>query len=805
MLDTTGATQAWFAGKSVLIDPDPSLPDAQFLGPFQIQSVVDGDEITVSATDAQIIEAALGAGDAVEWHVVWPIEELSAIEFAQRQRGLLQNLIGLTSAPDKLSPFVAPMEQAPLLQMGMLATGPYLVDGGWLDVVPSEVHLKAGYGSAKSPLVSTTSLAAEFGNPELSWEYFDGDGWRQLGAAEGLVDTTLDFAGSGRVSFVVPDNLSIAEIGGQEDHWVRARLVGGDYGRPRYIFEQEAGAAPGDLTQKVVVSTDHMRPPEISRLTSRFDLPPVHVPKLVVARNNLRDLDQSSANRRSESAYRMFFGAFEPPLVDAVEERRTETDADRLGRAMLIGFTKPLETGLTSLFVRAADREAHQDLEFSTLGPDGAWSPAPLAEADATHGFYRSGLVYLSITSRPAQIQLFGRTLYWLRVRAVGTGAQEWAPSLHGLWPNGVPIRQTETVLHEPLGSSDGEPNQDVQLLKTRILPETLELRVRERLGTEEVDALRAAFGEDAVLDAVPNLPGQWVRWRWVDSLTDQTGDDRVFLANAGGKVTFGDGQNGRLPLAGRDNLRAFSYQSGGERTETAAFAEAGIRGSLEGLDVVLAPTAIAGGRDLPTRPEMVARIPDAVRHASQGLSLSDIEAMARDIDSEIVQVRAFPPRAGRDAVLVAVLARGAGRTPVYTLARREQLGRALRQKMSDAWPDNCLDVQSVKFVGLSVNVSLVAKPGQAARLQSEAKAHLDLFLDASLGGPDGQGWPPERPLWPTDIRRELSTLEALSRITCVEIARHDGGDIGKVGPEEVIAAIRTRDVTVSVVEEDAP
>ena len=805
VLDTTGATQAWFAGKEVLIDPSPSLTNAPFLGPFAIQSVVDGDEIAVSATDAQAIEAVLGAGDNVVWHVVWPIEALSPNEFSQRQRALVQNLVGITGTPKKLSPFVAPLEQAPLSQMGALAAGPYLVEDGWLGVVPQDEHLKAIYDGVAAPVISTTALAAEFGNPELSWEYFDGDGWRKLGAAEGLVDATLDFAGSGSVSFVVPDGLSKAEIGGQEDYWVRARLVGGDYGRPRYIVEQKPGPVAGDLIQNVVVSTDHMRPPEISRLTSRFTLPPDHVPDLVVARNNLRDLDQSSANRRQETAFRMFYGAFEPPLVDASAKRRAQIGEDRLGRAMLIGFSRPLETGLISLFVSVADREAHQDLEFSTLGADGAWSPAPLAEVDATHGFNRSGLVTLSIASRPAQTQLFGRTLHWLRVRAVGHGAADWLPRIHGLWPNGVPIRQTETVLHEPLGSSDGEPYQEVQLLKTRILPQTLELRVRERLGTEEVAELRAAFGEAAVLDTVPNLPGQWVRWRWVESLTDQSGDDRVFLANASGKVSFGDGQNGRLPLAGRDNLRAFSYQSGGERTETIAFADAGIRGSLEGLDAVLAPAAIAGGRDLLSRPEMVARVPDALRHANQGLSLSDIEAMARDIDSEIVQVRAFPPGPQRDGILVSVLARGAGRAPVYSLARREQLSRALRDEMSDAWSADCLVVQSVKFAEVIVDLSLVAKPGQAARLQSEAKERLDRFLDASAGGPEGQGWPPGRPLWPTDIRRELSDLGALSRVEDIDIARSDGGDINKIAPYEVIAAIRSRDITISVVEDEAP
>ena len=86
------------------------------------------------------------------------------------------------------------------------------------------------------------ALERGYDNPELSWEFFDGDGWRRL--EQGFVDGTQELATSGTVSFRVPATLSATEIGGREDLWIRARLVGGDYGRPKYVVTTTQTRAP---------------------------------------------------------------------------------------------------------------------------------------------------------------------------------------------------------------------------------------------------------------------------------------------------------------------------------------------------------------------------------------------------------------------------------------------------------------------------------------------------------------------------------------------------------------------------------
>ena len=457
-------------------------------------------------------------------------------------------------------------------------------------------------------------------------------------------------------------------------------------------------------------------------------------------------------------------------------------------------------------------------VRIAVLGADNQWTEAPLTSLDPTLGLTRSGLISFQVPIEPAQVRLLGESLHWIRVSVpAGTAA---TPNIERAWLNGVAVLQATTHEQELIGSSTGEPGQSFQLLNAPMLPDSLELRVRERLGQEDIDQIRREGEADDVLTDVPNIPGIWVKWTRVDTFIGQSAGERVYLADAGGTIRFGEGT--KQPIAGADNLRAFSYASGGSRIETQAFAEASVTASVEALEVVLAPIAIAGGRDMPGRAELVQRMPDVLRHAGAGLSLRDIENLARDRDNEIVQVRAFAPAAPSDPVRLVVLGRGESRAPVYSRASRDALRSALNAVMSDAYGSECLSVETVAFAPLVVTVRLIAKPGRAAELDARANTVLQTFLHpakgfypativASAAGddlwpvpdpyPGGQGWPPGRGLWPTDIRRVLAALPDLDRIEQIDIADADNRPAGPAQSNQVITTASSRDIRIETVE----
>jgi len=744
-------------------------------GVFSVASTIGDDTLVVTEPDD--LDTLMGGLGTAIWQEVHEVAVVNAGTSYQFE-GTLVHLDPDTAEPDGLTLFE---NSGTVLAAVELASSGHILLAGWGGSTPAVGEIvKLVTAEASPEIFEVKSFSSGYTAPELSWEYFNGNGWKSLD--RNFHDTTANFSHSGTVSFTVPSSLSPTEISGQEDYWIRARLVGGDYGKPVYKVDTSI-----PTEQKVVVDISNMHPPEVAGVTACFELEPQHVPELVIARNNQRDLDQSSANRLAGGTFAMFEGALAKPL------------GERGDRAIMLGMTRPLEPGPASLFVQVLERDGEAELIIETLGPENTWAPAPLSEHDPTSGLYRSGLLRFNVTERPAQVLLFGQTLYWLRICVKGSG--DWAPRITGMWLNGVDIVQAETVRQELLGSSLGQPDLELTLLKPPILANSLELRVRERLSDEEIATLNAAAREGApepVKTDVPNLRGSWVLWKQVDSLQDQAGDSRVYLLSSDGGLRFG----GRNVPAGRDNIRAFSYQSGGQRVETGAFADSRLRGSVEGIDLVLAPAPIGGGTAMPSRADLIARMTDALRNAGAGLSLSDLEDLVRDMDSEIVQARAFAPESPGGRVRLIVLARGESRTPEYSLAQRENLRRVLQMKMSDAWGPDCLEVCTAAFVEVRVTVNLVARPGRRAALETEAGERLGIFLHAALGGPEGAGWPPGRRLWPMDIRRVLSGLSSLDRVLNIEIAMPGGRGLDDVRPHEVITTTSTRDVTVLVQEE---
>ena len=73
--------------------------------------------------------------------------------------------------------------------------------------------------------------------PRLAWEYWDGRGWQALAI---LKDDTIrlqiedDEDDGSVVEFLCPEGIQETEVFGQKNYWVRARLIGGDYGREQY-------------------------------------------------------------------------------------------------------------------------------------------------------------------------------------------------------------------------------------------------------------------------------------------------------------------------------------------------------------------------------------------------------------------------------------------------------------------------------------------------------------------------------------------------------------------------------------------
>jgi hypothetical protein len=109
----------------------------------------------------------------------------------------------------------------------------------------------------------------------LAWEYWNGIRWEEIGRASNkawienyIDDDTKAFTQSGDIKFINPA-MKTCFVNGQENYWLRVRLIGGDYGKDGYINPTTDAAVPA-----VYVKPDY-QPPVIKELTIGYNYTPL--------------------------------------------------------------------------------------------------------------------------------------------------------------------------------------------------------------------------------------------------------------------------------------------------------------------------------------------------------------------------------------------------------------------------------------------------------------------------------------------------------------------------------------------------
>ena len=349
-----------------------------------------------------------------------------------------------------------------------------------------------------------------------------------------------------------------------------------------------------------------------------------------------------------------------------------------------------------------------------------------------------------------------------------------------GAYLNGVWARAAETLTHELLGSSQGEPNLTLFLARPPVLRNTLELRVKEPLGEEEIAALNAERN-DRVLTAVEGLPGEWVLWNRVIDPGDEAPDARVYaLDEATGEIRFGDGRHGKIPPVGRDSIMAFTYR----RTEPGAAGSLVVPGNaitartslnlvspIDGVEAVFAADQAAGGAP----PEDVDRVlrfgVASLRHRERAVTAEDVEDLVLASSPDIAQARCF---LRNGFVQVVVVMRGAN--PIPNAAQVRELQRLL---VSEA-PPSLAAHQALRIVGptlrrLRVDLRLrVASLDNAGAVAREARKRIIALFDTATGGIEGEGWALGENPTDSDIAvvlADVPLLEGIADVSLREIA----------------------------------
>lgn len=643
-------------------------------------------------------------------------------------------------------------------------------------------------------------------NPALSWEYWNGASWWALDTEKfGLSDRTANLQISQGVYFKAPPDLEETDVGGRKNLWIRARLVGGDYGEAR-VTVSSAPNGRGGTDQTVNRDVSAIRAPYVISLKIGYCVSTPVKPEIVVTADNLGTFDQTNANAAGLpvtifSTIREALAA-QAPVSNAANMVpdccRDEPAAPATGgdddpgklptRALMIGFDQPIDGGPLSLFV---DAEPVGDWTVAaSIYRAGRFETARVL-SDGSGGLGESGVIAIEIGQSPDRMTLFGTSAYWLMLTPLGDAP--WSPQLRGVHLNGVVAVSVETRINETLGTSSGAPGQTLQLFAAPVDPDSLVLRVAEPVGDEEATMLGAET-------AVAGMPGPWVPWTMVDEFPAEGDGDpaRLFTLDAeSGTVTFGTGRNALVPPMGAAVLAVtYRHVAGTAANAVSAGDQVLVIAPLSGIDRVTALTGAAGGADV--QPAAAARslAPDKLVNGGLIVTLSDIERHVRARSPTIAQARAENWRGGVRLIVV-----GTGSDPLPPPSVRKAIAVALRAVASyGSVAPGRMTVVPPRLLPIVISLTVEPDPNiDYVGLEDAATKAIFALCDHETGGFDGAGWPVGTLPGIDDVAAVLASLGGTAVISDIVIARSNStAAMPDPFPADVLVTIDRASVQVS-------
>jgi len=157
-------------------------------------------------------------------------------------------------------------------------------------------------------------------------------------AGTGFIDGTYAFSQSGIVRFTLPNQIALTSVNGQENFWLRVRLIRGDYGKEA-SYKLKNPEAP---EEGFIIVLENFRPPVLASVNIGYEQTLNGAPEVMLAYNNSTFTTVTNATDASGPGF--------VPFNRAPEDRPT----------LYLAFTLPSEQAIfpnrtLSLYMRVAD------------------------------------------------------------------------------------------------------------------------------------------------------------------------------------------------------------------------------------------------------------------------------------------------------------------------------------------------------------------------------------------------------------------------------------------------------------------
>lgn len=349
---------------------------------------------------------------------------------------------------------------------------------------------------------------------------------------------------------------------------------------------------------------------------------------------------------------------------------------------------------------------------------------------------------------------LRARLVSWIRLRVPETtegeeSAEPVAARFSWVGINATRVTQAVPVSNELLGQGTGEPDQTVALANTPVLPDSLNLEIRQSDNT-------------------------WQPWRLTDDLLAAEIDEEVYaLDPEAGTVRFGTGLHGKRPPAGRRIRASYEYGGGPQGNVAVGEINASPDVRLQGGYKIANPVPTSGGDDGETPAEGERNIPLYLRHRDRLVTATDVRDITwrtPGVDMGRVDVlpRFYPPDPTETVpgvITVLVIPETDRTQPLWPMPDRLFLRRVCNHLDPRRLVTTELHVRGPEYVDVHLSVGVQVREGHYRdEVLEDVRERLRTYLSSlPPGGPEEEGWPRDRKL----LKKELEAVVA--RVTGVD------------------------------------
>ena len=497
----------------------------------------------------------------------------------------------------------------------------------------------------------------------------------------------------------------------------------------------------------------------------------------------------------------------------------------REGNALLLGFASnnPFPTAEINLALRVYNpvdsiKELICQLPEETIPPpatiaweywDGSRWRGLKVFKDETRALTLSGHVYFQglKSIRKDRIGILTQEdeeLYWIRCHLVRS-QYELPPKLEAVLTNTVRATAVTTVQDEVIGASNGLPNQIFRVRRVPIFAGAVR-PVEERLQEQATRNVMAAAAEREQFDRV--LRERELRkgfllevdenrdirpWEEVEDFFNSGPDDRHYTLNrTTGEIKFGNGEEGRIPLAGINNIIARFYRyGGGSRGNVGAGTLTDLQTFPAGVDTVTNLWPAEGGADEESLEDTKARAPKELKARDRAVTNQDFEFLARQTPG--VRVRRahalplyhpqFPNTEVPGVVTVIVVPESQDKPPIPSESTLKAVCAYLNQRRLLTTE---LIVAPPQYKQVAISATVVANAiADPAAVKVGLENAWNQYLDPLVGGADDQGWPLGGDVLFSEVFRVGLQVEGVDRIEDLRIIV-DGERLGRCESAEI-------------------